>query len=237
MSNLRQNGRLRWAPSYLRNQGQLTKGQKRAFREHWSTYGLVFQHGECLPLARSFPDFAERELVVEIGFGMGDHLLEMASLHPDTCFVGIEMHRPGLAAACGKLADAGLQNVRLIRGDARLVLSDYFGSAKAAAFLIQFPDPWPKIGDEHRRLVQPGLIDVFEKRLHTDGHWALATDVTTYAEHASAIMRKKTKHWSPLARSSWSARRSTTPYEAKGLAAKRHIIDLAWTFHGVTEPC
>ncbi len=233
MSNLRQNGQLRWAPSYLRNQGQLTRGQKRAFREHWDRYGLVFQHGESLPIAATFPDFSQRQLVVEIGFGMGDHLVDMATRHPDACFLGIEVHRPGLAAACGKLADKGLENVRLIRGDARLILSDYFGQVKAHAVLIQFPDPWPKLGDEHRRLVQPGLIDVFEERLHAGGHWVLATDVIDYADHSRRIMGERRESWQELSTSPWTEGRSVTPYEGKGLAAKREITDLAWCY----QPC
>jgi len=77
MSNLKRNGELRWPPSYLRNCGQMTRGQEKALREWWPSYGITFQHDEQIDLDQYF-DF-DGPLVIEIGFGMGDHLIHLAS--------------------------------------------------------------------------------------------------------------------------------------------------------------
>ncbi|MEM1441910.1 MAG: tRNA (guanosine(46)-N7)-methyltransferase TrmB [Verrucomicrobiota bacterium] len=223
MSNLKHNGRLRWAPSYLRNRGQVTRGQKRAMREHWSTYGIRFQHDEVLDLDQHFP--IEGPLLIEIGFGMGDHLIALATALPDHRILGIEVHRPGLAAATGKASEQQCENVRLIRGDARLVLTDHLPEAIAQAVFIQFPDPWPKPGDERRRLIQPEMLEVLRRTLLPEGECLITTDVDLYASHCRDVF-DEAPGWETLTQSGWQAHRITTRYEEKAIAEGRGITEL-----------
>ena len=162
MSDLKRDGVQRWAPSYLRRQGQMTRGQRRDYRELWPRYGLEYRHGEFLDLGLA-------PVRLEIGFGKGENLVARAAAEPGERFVGIEVHKPGIATALASIRDAGLENVRLVRGDARLVLEDYLEGRCLAGVEILFPDPWPKPGDEHRRLFQAGLEGGVEVCVEDDG--------------------------------------------------------------------
>jgi tRNA (guanine-N7-)-methyltransferase len=225
MSNLKQNRELRWAPSYLRNRGKITRAQKRAMRNLWPEVGIRFEHGKIIDLDEHFP--SRGPLVIEIGFGMGDHLVGLAIALPDYRFLGIEVHRPGLAATTGKIHEAGVKNVRLIRGDARLVLSDHLTGEVAEAVLVQFPEPWPKANNEHRRLVQRNMVELIRERLVPDGEFSLATDVAEYARHCEKIFAD-VSGWRTIKSSRFQDYRIKTMYEQKGLDEGRSIHELAY---------
>tara|TARA_R110002096_G_scaffold27831_16_gene84661 strand:+ start:209 stop:934 length:726 start_codon:yes stop_codon:yes gene_type:complete len=225
MSNLKQNGQLRWAPSYLRNRGQMTRGQKQAMRDWWPDYGILFQHDEAIDLDSCFGN--DNPLIIEIGFGMGDHLVGLAAAIPNHRVLGIEVHRPGLAAAIQKIHEQALTNVRILRGDARLILTDHLTIETARAVIIQFPDPWPKPCDAHRRLVQTGLVEIIRQRLAPGGELLIVTDVEDYARHTEVILSTATG-WEPVPRSSFHEHRSITPYEKKALEEGRQIHELSY---------
>lgn len=233
MSNLKRDGKLRWAPSYLRNRGQLTRAQKRAQRDLWPVYGIPYRFDEVIDPAEHFPT-AQGPLIIEIGFGMGDHFIELAKALPQRNLLGIEVHRPGIAAAMAKAEAANLKNVRVMRGDARLVLTDHFRSQITDAVLIQFPDPWPHPGDAHRRLVQPGMVDLIRERLQENGHLLIATDVKEYADHCQSVFAK-CNGWTQVENSELSHYRIVTPYERKGIDEGRSIHELKFRKTKITE--
>lgn len=225
MSNLKRNGQLRWAPSYLRNRGQMTRGQKQALREWWPAYGITYRHDEVIDLDQHFD--SDGPLVIEIGFGMGDHLVHLAASLPGHRILGIEVHRPGLAAATQKIHDRELKNVRIMRGDARLILTDHLAGRIADAVIIQFPDPWPKESDAHRRLVQPGMVDIIAERLKPQGELLIVTDVETYAAHSADVMNGLSG-WKPLEHSKYHDHRVITAYERKAIDAGRSVTELGF---------
>ncbi len=225
MSNLKRNGLRRWAPSYLRNQGKVTRAQKRALRDWWGEFGLRFEHDQILELNACFS--FSGPLVLEIGFGKGDHLISLAKSRPDHRVVGIEVHRPGLAHATALAKENDCQNVRLIRGDGRLVLTDHLTPEIATAVIIQFPDPWPKEGDRHRRLVQPEMMDTIRRVLRPGGEFLFVTDVEDYARHTENILSSLTG-WELSPDSLWWSHRVPTLYETKGIEAGRQIFEQAY---------
>lgn len=227
MSNLKRNGQLRWAPSYLRNRGQLTRAQKRAIREWWPQYGIRFKHGETIDLEREFP--GNGPLVLEIGFGMGDHLIHLARELPSMRVLGVEVHRPGLAAAIGKAHEVGLENLKVVRGDARLVLSDHIRGRLFSAVFVQFPDPWPKPGDAHRRLIQTDFLSLLGKRMKAGGELLLVTDVEEYAEHCLEVARNAIG-WESVDRSTWQGLRIETGYEKKAIEEERTIQEFCFRY-------
>lgn len=225
MSNLKRNGLRRWAPSYLRNRGKVTKAQKRALREWWDEFGLRFEHDEKLDFDAAFSTTGP--LVIEIGFGKGDHLIHLAQKFPDHRFLGIEVHRPGLANATALAKEKGCRNVRLLRGDARLILTDHLEPEIASAIMIQFPDPWPKPGDHHRRLLQPGMVETLHRVLRSEGELLLVTDVEDYAGYSERIMREAVG-WEQVKQSPWFRHRIETLYESKAHEERRPIHEIAY---------
>ncbi|MBI1251961.1 MAG: tRNA (guanosine(46)-N7)-methyltransferase TrmB [Alphaproteobacteria bacterium] len=121
-----------------------------------------------------------RDVVLEIGFGGGEHLVAQASAHPGTGFIGVEPFLNGVASCLRHIEEAGVQNVRLHQGDARDLLAR-LPDARLNRVDILFPDPWPKQRHWKRRLIQRDVVWAFARVLKPGGEVRFATDWAHYA--------------------------------------------------------
>jgi tRNA (guanine-N7-)-methyltransferase len=172
-------------PRSFVTRGRTTEAQQRALSELWPVYGIDLGEGP-LDLDEVFGRRAER--VLEIGFGDGENLLTIASLHPERDFVGVEVHGAGIGRTLNEANIRGLPNLRLIRHDAVEVLEQSLPAASIDEVLIFFPDPWPKSRHRRRRLVQPAFAELLVRVLRPGGVLRLATDWENYAEHMIAVL-------------------------------------------------
>jgi len=122
--------------SFVIRAGRITAGQKSAFEHWWPHYGLSLHKGP-LDIPAIFGRTAP--LVVEIGFGMGDSLLEMARQDPDTDFIGIEVHPPGVGRIINVAGVEKLTNLRIFMADAMDVLDDCIPAGSVDACSCIFP--------------------------------------------------------------------------------------------------
>jgi tRNA (guanine-N7-)-methyltransferase len=127
-------------------------------------------------------------LVVELGYGRGEFLLEQAKQHPEQAFVGVEVSFKRSLKMTRRLARSGLRNVRLAHGFAQLWLREALGEACVGCFWINFPDPWPKARHAKRRLIQPELTALLAARLVPGGTLRVATDDADYAGWIDAVL-------------------------------------------------
>lgn len=171
--------------SYVRREGRITKAQQRALTELWSRYGID-DAPTVLDFSAVFDD--QGPVILEIGFGDGDALLAAAAARPDSNFLGVEVHRPGVGSLLRKLDQAGVDNVRVMIADAEHVLAARIPDASLAAVWLFFADPWPKKRHHKRRLVQPGFVELVRVKLQPGGYFHLATDWREYAEHMLAVL-------------------------------------------------
>lgn len=169
--------RRRRVRSFVRRPGRLTPAQARALDELLPRYAV---DPTLTDLRRAFG--RDAPLIVEIGSGNGDALIEMASAEPDVDFVGIEVHAPGVGRLLRGIAEHRLGNVRVAMRDAVEVLRDQVVADSLAALRIYFPDPWPKKRHHKRRLIQPEFVALAASRLVPNGLLHLATDWAPYAE-------------------------------------------------------
>lgn len=116
---------------------------------------------------------------LEIGFGMGEHLLARAVAAPETGFIGVEPFRNGVAKLVTGLQDARADNVRICNDDVRLLLP-LLPRGSFAAIYVLFPDPWPKRRHQARRLIQPPLLAALRDLLVPGGELVLASDDPGY---------------------------------------------------------
>jgi tRNA (guanine-N7-)-methyltransferase len=172
--------------SFVLREGRLTKGQQNALDNHWPVFGLSYQHTP-LDLVQVFGRSAP--VVLEIGFGMGKSLVEMATNTPDKDFIGIEVHKPGVGACLGDAAAADLTNIRLFEHDAVEVLNDSIADGSLDTVQLFFPDPWHKKRHHKRRIVQPDFVQLLRKKLKIGGVFHMATDWQNYAEHMLEVMQ------------------------------------------------
>jgi len=142
--------------------------------------------GYLLDAERDFGRVAP--LVVEIGSGTGDAVVQGAQARPGTNFLAVEVYRPGLAATVAKIVRHDLTNVRLVQADAVQVLEHMLGWASAAEIWVFFADPWHKNRHHKRRLVNPGFAELASSRLVLGGTLRLATDWADYARQMRDVL-------------------------------------------------
>ncbi|GAB1260914.1 tRNA (guanosine(46)-N7)-methyltransferase TrmB [Aurantivibrio plasticivorans] len=166
--------------SYVIRPGRMTEGQKSAFNRYWDSYGLSLFNGAINP-ETLFPHAAP--LVVEVGFGNGDSLLEMACAETDKHFIGIEVHPPGVGRLINSAGKAEVSNLKVYMADAVDVMNDCIPDNSIDRFQLFFPDPWHKKKHHKRRIVQAEFCKLVWKKLKPGGVFHLATDWENYAEH------------------------------------------------------
>ncbi|MEE4162574.1 MAG: tRNA (guanosine(46)-N7)-methyltransferase TrmB [Woeseiaceae bacterium] len=166
--------------SFVKRAGRLTTSQQRALEELWPTWGIDYAP-ETLDLDAVFGRAAPR--VLEIGFGNGDSLVEMAAGSPETDYLGVEVHEPGVGHCLLCIEAAAITNVRLIMHDAIEVLENQLAPGSLARVNLYFPDPWPKKRHHKRRIVNDTFLELVASRLVAGGTLNIATDWENYAEH------------------------------------------------------
>jgi len=171
--------------SFVMRAGRTTEGQQRALDEQWPEMGLEVAGGR-IDLAQVFG--RSGDTILEIGFGMGDSLIEMAKQAPEKNFIGIEVHKPGVGRLLSRAAEAGLTNIRVYAEDAIEVLDKCIPDASLAGLQLFFPDPWHKKRHHKRRIVQAGFAENVRKKLAVGGVFHMATDWENYAEHMMEVM-------------------------------------------------
>ncbi len=166
--------------TYLRRRGRLTRGQARALAA-WGDDVLVPREGQKpVGWAEAFGRAAP--LGLEIGFGMGQALLDWAEAAPEMNLLGMDVYRPGIGALLKGRAERGIEHLLVIEGDANLGLSVLFEADSLAEVRIFFPDPWPKKRHHKRRLINAPFVRLLTGRLAPGGWLRLATDSRDYAQ-------------------------------------------------------
>jgi tRNA (guanine-N7-)-methyltransferase len=172
-------------------------------------------------------------VVMEIGFGTGTATAPMAAADPALGVLAVDIHTPGVGNLLDLIARNGLENVRVIEGDALTVLRHRIAPHALVGVRSYFPDPWPKARHHKRRLVQQPVLDVVRERLVPDGYWHLATDWDDYVDFALAVFAAD-PNWTGgvIDRPDW---RPVTHYEARALREGRRITDLMFHARGRIE--
>lgn len=170
--------------SYVRRQGRITQAQEWALQALWPNYGL--ETGYALDPQEVFGRVAP--LILEIGFGNGESLAEMAAVAPEKDFVGVEVHRPGVGHLLMALKERRLTNVRVVCADAIEYLEKRITDACLEAIHVFFPDPWHKKRHHKRRLVNAAFAALAARKLKPGGVLHCATDWEHYAFHMLNVL-------------------------------------------------
>ena len=218
-------GTRRTIRSFVRRTGRMTPSQQKALQELWPQFGAEYA-AELL----DFPGLFGRrnDVVLEIGFGNGETLVQQAAASPDRDFIGIEVHEPGVGHAMLKARDAGINNLKLIMHDAIEVLTRQIPAASLARVNLYFPDPWPKKRHHKRRIVQHEFLHMIADRLRDNGVLNIATDWANYAEHIDTIIAASDRFTSAERREHDGEQpldRPRTKFEQRGLRKGHRIWD------------
>ena len=218
--------------SYVIRSGRITPSQEKALADQWPSYGLDMYQG-CNALTSAFGNTLA-DLIIEIGFGMGDSLLEMARHNPEQNFIGIEVHPPGVGRIVNEASKQGLRNLRIFCADATDVLHDCIPADSLTRIQLFFPDPWHKARHHKRRIVQPPFIELVKSRLKCGGVFHMATDWLPYAESALELLESTPGLKNTAGKDNFSTRpqyRPETKFEKRGCNLGHEIRDLIFEKH------
>jgi tRNA (guanine-N7-)-methyltransferase len=174
-------------------------------------------------------------LVLEIGFGNGKFLAELAQTRPDLNLLGIEIAMPSLNRTANRVRSAELDNVRLIRASAQAVVQTLCRSGSVDGVTINFPDPWPKAGHTDRRLISTTFLELLASRMVEGADLDIATDHAEYGAWIADHLRQSPHFHSRLdqAYTHQDPDRLRTKYEQKGLAAGSQCLYFKWRRNNV----
>ena len=167
---------------------------------------------------------AETDVVfVEIGFGNGEVIAQIATQNPTWQCLGIDVYRPGIGALVNRCENARLRNVRIAEEEATTIL-EQIPDRKIDLLYVLFPDPWPKKRHQRRRLVNTEFAALACRKMSSDGIVYFATDAGDYAEQIQSTMtdsfdRIDLNHIEPIPQ---------TRYRRKALDAGQSIWDFAF---------
>ncbi len=212
--------------SFVLRQGRTTAAQARAVAELMPRYGIAFSPAP-LDLERAFGRRAPK--ILEIGFGMGETTALIAAANPQSDYLGVEVHGPGVGAMLRRIDALGLRNVRVIQHDAVEVVERMIAPATLDGVHVFFPDPWPKKRHHKRRLLQPEFVGVLAARMKPGASLHAATDWEDYAVQilevlsAEPLLENTAAGFAPR-----PAGRPLTKFEARGARLGHGVWDLVF---------
>jgi tRNA (guanine-N7-)-methyltransferase len=215
--------------SFVRREGRLTPGQQRAFETFWPRWGIDFRPGP-LDLPAVFGN--KGPVYLEIGFGNGESLAEMARRHPERNYIGVEVHGPGVGHLLLKLDEFGCDNVRVMKHDAIEVMDQMLPDACLQGVYLFFPDPWHKKRHHKRRILQQPFLDRLARVIRPGGLFHAATDWEHYAEQMLEILDADRGRFENLAGPGnylpRPAERPLTKFERRGQRLGHGVWDLVF---------
>jgi len=168
---------------------------------------------------------------LEIGFGNGDNLAELAARHPERDYFGVEVHEPGVGHLLLRIEREGLENIRIARHDAVEVVNQWLPPGVLDEALIFFPDPWHKKRHHKRRLVKPAFLAQLARVMAPGARLHLATDWAPYAEQMLELCEASPDFENTLAGGGYAPRPETRPvtkFERRGLRLGHQVFDLLY---------
>jgi tRNA (guanine-N7-)-methyltransferase len=214
--------------SFVLRAGRTTPAQERALESLWPAYGIDLDE-TTLDFAAVFGRDAPRCL--EIGFGTGEVIGNLAEDHPHIDYLGIEVHRPGIGRLLLRAHRGAYRNLRVICSDAVDVLRDHVRDESFDEVLVFFPDPWHKKRHHKRRLINANFASIVTRKLRRGGILRLATDWQAYAEQMLAVcnahpeLRSLSPDLTYVARPAF---RPATRFELRGARLGHGTWDLAF---------
>ncbi len=142
---------------------------------------LVAQDGDYFTVAPRELFDRPAPVEVELGAGRGDFIIARAAAVPERNFLAVELAGTIAQLLAIRAGRAGLDNLRVVRMDARPLVNLMLPEASVAAYHIYFPDPWPKERHFKHRLFTPAFATGLSRTLAPGAPLFVATDVAAYA--------------------------------------------------------
>ncbi len=209
--------------SYRLRGSRITGPQELALEKFWPVFGIERTESP-LDLTKIFP--TSEKVILEIGFGMGEATALIAQAFPETGFIAVEVHRPGIGKLLSRINELNLSNLRIIEGDIHPILNSMIADESLDAVHLFFPDPWPKKRHHKRRIVNPDFLPLIHSKIKSGGYIHIATDWVPYAEHIQEVFAPSDLFSGGVVdRPEW---RPVTRFEGQGISKDHQVNDLRY---------
>lgn len=209
--------------SYRIRGTRITAPQQSALDKYWGIYGIDYSLTSINP-GVLFPD--SKEVILEIGFGMGEATALIGRDFPDTGFLAVEVHKPGIGKLMARIEELGLSNIRIIEGDIHPILQTMIPDTSVDGVHLFFPDPWPKKRHNKRRIINADFLQLIHSKIKDGGFFHIATDWVPYAQYIQEVFAASPLFTGGLVeRPQW---RPVTRFEGQGITKDHQVNDLKY---------
>ncbi|ASG68377.1 tRNA (guanosine(46)-N7)-methyltransferase TrmB [Francisella halioticida] len=216
---------LRQVKSYVQRSGRVTKKQQQALENYAEKYMIDYDQNRQINFSEVFAN--TNPVILEIGFGMGGSLIQMALENSEKNYLGIEVHKAGVGNILYEIKDQNIANLRIMSHDAVEILENMIVDQSLYGVQVYFPDPWHKKKHNKRRLVNQSNIDLFAKKLKIGGIFHYASDWLPYAKDVLKLLENNDKYQNMYLgfapRPEW---RPLTKFEKRGQNLDHQISDI-----------
>lgn len=218
---------MRSVRSFIRRSGRISISQSKALIEFWDKFGIEIKNNELIDYDKIFTK--KQDIVIEIGFGNGDSLLEMAIKQPQNNFIGIEVYEAGIGRLINQIKKNELHNIKIIKQDGVEVLQNNIKNNSISSLQLFFPDPWHKKKHNKRRILNKSFLDIVVDKLKTNGIIHIATDYQDYAKQIIKTMQNHSHFKNAIDDHIYNLRvknRPITKFENRGRKLGHNIWDI-----------
>ena len=211
--------------SFVNRKGRESSSDIEAIQKAKDAGVLIFPKGNVIRFKKNFKN--ENDVVIDIGFGNGNLLYEIAKKNSDINFIGIEVYRHGVGKLLKKIIQTNIKNINIINDDAYEILDKNIEDNSVKGISIFFPDTWPKKKHKKRRLVNSTFLELMISKVKEGGFIKVVTDIEDYANDMKSIFNcsngiKQIKELKLF------NNRDVTKYELKGIEKGHSIFDLSY---------
>ena len=211
--------------SFVNRKGRESSSDIEAIQKAKDAGVLIFPKGNVIRFKKNFKN--ENDVVIDIGFGNGNLLYEIAKKNSDINFVGIEVYKHGVGKLLKKIIQTNIKNINVINDDANEILEKNIEDNSVKGISIFFPDPWPKKKHKKRRLVNSTFLELMISKVKEGGFIKIVTDIEDYANDMKSIFNYS-NGIQQIKELKLFNNRDATKYELKGIEKGHSIFDLSY---------
>ena len=209
--------------SYSIRGSRITDAQRQAKDALQKVHGIEFTQQE-IKLSEIFPK--SEQVIMEIGFGMGEATAIIAKNHPNNGYIAVDVHPPGIGKLLARIVENDLTNLKVIEEDVHVVLQHMISNQSLDGIHLFFPDPWPKKKHNKRRIVNEGFLALIHPKLKNGGFIHIATDWVPYAESIQEVFAESTLFTGGVIdKPEW---RPVTRFEGQGIDKDHAVNDMMY---------
>ncbi|QJC34170.1 tRNA (guanosine(46)-N7)-methyltransferase TrmB [Enterobacteriaceae endosymbiont of Donacia cinerea] len=156
---------------------KLKKSKQIIFNKYFNLFNINYENKYL-----NFSDIFDNKLsiIIDIGFGIDNNIINFAMKNVKYNFIGIEVYLPGIINCLQKIIENKIKNLKLIYYDAFFVLKNMIPDYSIKLIQFYFPDPWPKKKHKKRRLLKQDFLKIIFLKLKNNGLLYIITDCQDY---------------------------------------------------------